>query len=226
VAGIAGTGPLRSLLDVMDRAVPVIGKGIEVLHTNPCLLEGIPDGRNDAQRRYLFSVAGVFPKDETWFGFGAGPFMTIVAIPILAAGMATEATHLAPVNVVGCLREKLLRLDLLVAVRAGGSVFYCLLREIHPAITMEFPFLVAVKAHHSLLVMDIRRPAVFAGVLRIDTSTVAESAGFAFVLPDEFMALDEAAADSGNRRRFYMTSAAGRVAAPAGFFEDMLVEGF
>jgi len=183
----------------VDRRIPVIGEGIEFLHADSHLLKGIPDSRDNTQCSDLLRVPGIFPQDETWLRLSTRPFMAIIAVPILAARVAAVAAHLAPVNAVGLLCQQCLRVDRLVAVRAGGTVFHRLLGEIFLSVAVEFPFLVAVKAHHSFLVVDIRCPAVFAHIFRIDTSAMAEGAGLAFILPDKFMPLDQAEADPGYR---------------------------
>jgi len=225
MAGIAGSGPVRALSDVVGRGIPVIGKGVVMGQGKPGFVEGIPDGGDDAQRRNLIPVPGVFPEDEARFGFGAGSFMAIVAVSILAAGVTTIATYFALVNVVGHLRQRFLRLDCCVAVFAGRPILNHLLGEILLTVAVEFPLLVAVQAHHPFLVVDIRRSAVFTRVFRINASSVTEGAGLALIPLDEFVSLDQAQADSRNGRRFHMAPATGGVTAPAGLLEDAFIEG-
>jgi len=200
MACITGAGPVRAFPDIVDRRIPVIGESIEFFHANSRLLKGIPDSRDDTKGRDLLPVPGTLPQDETWLRLGTRSFMAIIAVPILAARMAPIAAHLTPVNAVGFLCQQCLRVDRLMAVRAGGTVLHRLLREILIAVSVKFPLLVTVEAHHSFLVMDIRRPAVLARILGINASTMAEGAGLAFIFLYKLMPLDQTETNPGDRR--------------------------
>lgn len=224
MTGVAGTGPVRALPDVMDRGIPVIRKGVEMLHADACFHKGIPNGRDYSQRSDFFQIPGIVPQQEIRSGFGAGSFVTAVTITVLTAGMAAVTAHFSAVDGVRGLRQGIIRFYGRVTIRTGRPVPHLLLGQILVAIAVQFPFLVAIKADHPLLIMNIRRAAVFPGKFRIDAPAVAEGAGLAFVLLNEFMALNEPATDPGNRRRFYMAPATGGVAAAAGLLEDLVIE--
>jgi hypothetical protein len=114
----------------------------------------------------------------------------------------------------------------LVARYAPGTIFDFLLGIVHHSVSVHFTLFVAIHTHHAFLIMNIGRSPVFTGKFRINTSAVTRGAGSAFILLDEFMALQKAGGNAGNRRRFDMTVAAGRMTAPAGLIKDLSIKGF
>lgn len=153
--------------------------------------------------------------------------MTVVTISVFGGGMTSVTGHLVAVLGVGgsCGQPGFLA-QFVVTVRANRPVFHILFGQVGIAIAVHIGFLVAIHAEHTLLVMHVGLPAVFTGIFGINPAAVAESAGFAFILLDEFVALDEADADPADRRRFDMATAAGGMAAPAGLLKNLFVELF
>lgn len=122
--------------------------------------------------------------------------------------MASIATHLAGMAFVGCFRNELLFIALLVAVDALRPVFHVLLGSIISPVAVHLRLLVAIHAGNALLVMGVRAAPVLACVFRVNPSAVAEGAGLALVPADEFVALDQPDADAGDRRSLDVAVAA------------------
>jgi len=225
VAGITGPGSFCALLDIMHRSIPVIWDGIEIFHFNTRFHERITYGWDNPQRGDLISVSWIPAEDKTGFGSGSRSLMAIETVSILRTGMAAVTADLVLVNAVSSFDKQFFRFDRLMAIRASRPILDGLLRQVLFPITMKFPLFMAVHAHHSFLIMNVRRTAIFTREFRIDATAVAERAGFSFIFFYEFMSLNEAETDPGNSRRFYMAPSTGSMAATARFLENMLVEG-
>jgi hypothetical protein len=82
----------------------------------------------------------------------------------------------------------------------------------------------AVHADHALLVMDIRTSAIFSSEFRIDPSSMAKGACLSLVPLHEPVAFDQTKVNSADHRTLDVAVPTGRMAAPAGFLKDLLVE--
>lgn len=153
--------------------------------------------------------------------------MAIVTIPVFGGGMTTVTGHLVPVlGMSGTRSQSRFLTEFGVAVRAGGPVLDILLGQISCTVTVHFGLLVAVHAEHTLLVMNIRFPAVFTRIFGINPSAVAESAGFPLILFNEFVALNKTDADTTHGCAIDVTITAGGVAASAGLLKNLFIELF
>jgi hypothetical protein len=74
--------------------------------------------------------------------------------------------------------------------------------------------------------MDVRDAAVFAGIFRVHPPAMAEGAGPALVLADEFVSFEKPDINAPDDGALYVAVPAGCMTAPAGLFEYFSVEGF
>jgi len=225
MTGVAITRPVGPLTDIMRGRIPVIGQRVKVFHLNTGGCKGIAHCGNQAQRRQHFFVSWVFAQNHPGTGRGVAS-VTIIAIAVGSAGMATVTRHLALMLAMSNFRRHLGFVSQFMAVSAGGPVFYLLFGCICLAVSVKFSFFMAVHAQHAFLVMNVRRTAVFADVFRINTAAVTKCAGFAFIFLHKLMFCDQPNADPADRRPFDMAIPAGCMTAPAGFFKHLLVKCF
>ncbi len=195
MAGIAGTRPVCSLLDVVHRRIPVIGHFIKIFHFDPGLLKGTSYSRYDPERCQGLAVTWIQAQDKIRFSRRAGVGMATVALAILT-GRMTGLTAC----IIFVYRMSKVKTFILMAGLAFWTVLDVIFRFIHIAVTMHFLLLVAIHTHHALLVMDIRRSTVFPGEFRINAPAVTGSTGLSFVLLHKFMALEQAAGNAADRR--------------------------
>src|SRR3989339_966691 len=140
--------------------------------------------------------------------------------------MAPRTAQFAGMRRMGRFRFLRLFLPRRMAVEAGRAVLPLLPGCVSLAVAVELGLLMAVHALHPFLVMDVRRPPIFAGILGINSPSVTEGAGLPFIPFYEPMSFQQPGADAADHRPFHMTVAAGGMAAPAGLFEDLLVKEF
>jgi hypothetical protein len=129
--------------------------------------------------------------------------------------VAAVAGNLSLVIAVRKSGGKLGFLPKLVTVPARRSCLDVILGEIEVPVSVHLFFAVAIYAHRSLLVMDVRPSPIFPRVFGIYPPAVAKGAGLALIPFDELVSLDKADADPGDGRGLYVTATAGGVAAPA-----------
>jgi len=141
--------------------------------------------------------------------------VAVAAISVLTGGVAAVAGNLSLVIAVRKSGGKLGFLPKLVTVPARRSCLDVILGEIEVPVSVHLFFAVAIYAHLSLLVMDVRPSPIFPRVFGIDPPAVAKGAGLALIPFDELVSLDKADADPGDGRGLYVTATAGGVAAPA-----------
>lgn len=224
MAGIAEAGALCPLPDAVDRGIPVVRQSIEMLHPDPRRGKGVTHRRDKPERRDHFFIPEAPSEIKSGFGCGTGSEMAAVAIPVFGGGVTAVTTDPFFMAAVGEARRQFLLPAELVAIQTSGPVLHVVLRLVCRAVAMEVRLLVAVHAEHSLLVMNIGPPPVFACILRVNSSAVAEGAGLSLVFPDKAVSLDEPDADAFHCRSLHMAVAAGSVAAPAGSFKYFFVE--
>ena len=136
--------------------------------------------------------------------------MTTVALTILTGRVTGLTADFILVYFMGKLKFFICMTRL-----AARTILDFLLGFIHCAVPMHFILFMAIRAHHTLLVMDIGRAAIFTGKFGINPAAMTRGAGFAFIFLDEFMALQKAGGNTANRRRFNMTTTAGGMTRPA-----------
>jgi hypothetical protein len=85
-------------------------------------------------------------------------------------------------------------------------------------------FLVAVKADHAFLIVDVRGAAILAREFRVDPASVAQGTRFSLVPLHEGVPLDEACIDPGDYRPLDVTIAARGVTTSTGFLEHLVLK--
>jgi hypothetical protein len=112
-----------------------------------------------------------------------------------------------------------------MAVLAGRPVFDGLIGCIGPAIAVKFRFFVTLHAHHTPLVMNIRRLAIIPRILRIDTTAMTEGARLTLVLLHKFVPLKKTETDAAHRRGLDVAVTAGSVTTAAGLLKNLGIKG-
>jgi hypothetical protein len=89
---------------------------------------------------------------------------------------------------------------------------------------MEFLHLMAVHAHHPILVVNVGVSSVFTGELGINPAAMTHGARFPLIFPHEFVAPDQADADPTDPWTFHMAVTAGGMTGPAGLLKHLFIK--